>query len=71
VPDTPLCVDVERAAAMIGLSPTVVRAYIDQGLLPVVKFPSANRRGESSRRVLIAVSDLQRFVEQYRTEVPR
>ena len=32
---TPICVDVERAAEMIGLSTSVLRGLIDQGLLPV------------------------------------
>jgi hypothetical protein len=36
--------------------------------LPIVKFPSASARhqGEPSRRVLIAVRDLETFVEQHR-----
>lgn len=65
---TPLSVSVKVGAAMIGLSPSVLRAYIDQGLIPVVKFPStsAKHQGEQSRRVLIAVADLEKFVEQYR-----
>lgn len=68
----PLCVDIERGAEMIGLSTTVLRGLIDQGLLPVIKFPSASakRQGEPSRRVLIAVSDLEKFVEQHRVTEP-
>jgi hypothetical protein len=67
----PISVSVERAAEMIGLSPTVLRSYIDSGLLPVIRFPSASAKGERSRRVLIAVSDLEKFVEQYRVAEPR
>lgn len=70
---TPLCLSVKEAAAALGLSPSVVRGLIDQGVLPVVKFPSASaaHQGERSRRVLIAVSDLERFVAEHRVEVPR
>ena len=42
----PLCVDVKRAAEAIGVSPWVVRRYLADGLLPVVKFPSIKRPGE-------------------------
>ena len=68
----PICVDVERGAAMIGLSTSVLRGLIDQGLIPVIKFPSASARhqGEKSRRVLIAVADLEKFVEAHRMTEP-
>ena len=65
MPD-PLCVDVERAAEMLGMSATCVRSYIEKGLLPIIKFPSATRHDEKSRRVLIAVTDLAKFVEAHR-----
>ncbi len=63
---TPFCVDIKTAAASLGMSTGVLRTYIDRGLLPVVKFPSAKHEGETSRRVLIAVSDLEEFVAKYR-----
>jgi len=68
----PLCVDVERAAEMIGLSTSVLRGLIDQGLVPVIKFPSASAKhqGEKSRRVLVAVSDLEKFVDAHRVTEP-
>ena len=68
----PLCVDVEHAAEMIGMSASVLRAYVDSGLLPCIKFPSASAKhqGEKSRRVLIAVADLERFVEAHRVTEP-
>ena len=68
----PLCVDVERGAEMLGLSTSVLRGLIDQGLIPVIKFPSASpkRQGEQSRRVLIAVTDLEKFVEKHRVTEP-
>lgn len=65
----PLCVDVEHAAEAIGVSATAVRAFIDQGLLPVVKFPSVKHADEKSRRVLIAVEDLVEFIRKYREPV--
>jgi hypothetical protein len=61
-----LCVDVKAAAAAIGVSPWVVRHFVASGLLPTVKFPSTKHRGESTRRVLIAVADLTAFVEKHR-----
>jgi hypothetical protein len=61
-----LCVDVREAAEAIGVSPWVVRHFIASGALPTVKFPSTKRRGESSRRVLIAVTDLEAFVASHR-----
>ena len=66
---TPLVLDVNAAAKMIGVSPWVLRRYIDDGLLPTVKFPSAKHPGERSRRVLIAVADLEAFVARHREAV--
>jgi len=63
---TPLCVDVKTAAKAIGVSQWVIRHYIAIGILPTVKFPSVKRPGETSRRVLIAVVDLEAFVTKYR-----
>ena len=63
---TPLVLDVNAAAKMIGVSPWVLRHYIDMGLLPTVRYPSAKRPGKPNRRVLIAVRDLAEFVERHR-----
>lgn len=62
----PLCVDRKEAAAALGVSAWVVDRYIADGLLPVVKFPSTKRPDETSRRVLIAVADLDAFVARCR-----
>ena len=69
---TPIAVSVKQAAALIGLWAGVLRGLIDQGLIPVIKFPSASAKhqGERSRRVLIAVADLERFVEAHRVTEP-
>lgn len=65
----PLCVDVKAAARLIGVSVWTLRSYIDDGMLPTVKFPSSKNPGEQSRRVLIAVEDLRDFVRRHR-DVP-
>jgi hypothetical protein len=62
----PLCIDVESAAAAIGVSGSVLRGLIADGRLPVVKFPSTRRPGEQSRRVLVSVDDLRAFVVAHR-----
>lgn len=61
-----LCVSVKEAAKAIGVSPWVVRHYIASGLLATVKLPSTKHPGESNRRVLIAVRDLEAFIAQHR-----
>jgi Helix-turn-helix domain len=62
-----LCVGIKHAAELLGgLSPAAVRALITNGDLPVVKLPGV-RRGSTSRRILIAVRDLEEFVARYRT----
>lgn len=64
---TPLCLDVKAAAASLGVSVWVLRNWIDEGLLPTVKFPSTKHPGERSRRVLISADDLKAFVERHRS----
>lgn len=64
--NAPLCLDVKSAAASLGVSVWVVRRWIDDGLLPTVKFPSAKHVGATSRRILIAAEDLKAFVDRYR-----
>jgi hypothetical protein len=63
---TPLCVDRKEAADALKISPWVLDRYIADGLLPVVRFPSTAHDGEPSRRVLIAVADLEAFIEKHR-----
>ena len=60
-----LCVDVRRAAKMLAVSPWTVRAWIANGDLPVVRLPAV-RGGDSTRRVLIAVADIEAFVKRHR-----
>ena len=63
---TPLCLDVKDAAAAMGVCTKTIRQWVDDGALPTVKLPSTKYLGERSRRVLIAVADLEKFVEQHR-----
>jgi hypothetical protein len=62
----PLVVDRKTAAAAIGTSVWMLDRYIADGLLATVKYPGVYD-GEKSRRVLIAVSDLEAFVARHRT----
>lgn len=65
-----LAVDVRRAAEMIGANESDVRGWIASGRLPCVRYPSTRNPGEPSRRILIAVSDLEEFVRQHRGASP-
>lgn len=63
----PICVDVHRAATMLGVSVWSVREYVAAGDLPTVKLPSTKGSESRSRRVLIAVTDLEAFVARHRS----
>jgi predicted site-specific integrase-resolvase len=67
---TPLCLDVKEAAASVGLSTSVLRSYIESGLLPTIRMPSTKYENTPSRRVLISVDDLRAFVEKHRVTEP-
>jgi predicted site-specific integrase-resolvase len=36
----PLCLDLKSAAASLGISVWTLRRYVEDGLIPTVKFPS-------------------------------
>ena len=55
---------------MLGVGKSAVRRWIATGMLTTVKLPSVTYDGEKSRRVLIAVSDLEKFVERHREAEP-
>ncbi len=65
-----LVVDIPRAAEMTSANESDIRAWIASGALPCIKYPSTRRPGESSRRILIAVSDLEEFVRRHRETAP-
>lgn len=68
---TPIAVSVKTGASMLGISASALRQYIDQGVIPIIKLPSASaqHQGEPSRRVLIAVRDLESFVDAHRVQI--
>ena len=65
-----LVVYVKEASTTLGVGVWVLRRYVADNLIPVIAYPSTKRPGESTRRVLIAVSDLLKFVDASR-EVSR
>jgi hypothetical protein len=62
-----LCVTRAEAAAALGVTMWTLDAWIREGLIPVIRFPSSKHGGELSRRVLIAATDLEKFVSEHRT----
>lgn len=67
---TPLVADVPRAAELLSANESDVRGWVASGLLPCVRYPSNRRPGEPSRRILIAVADLEEFVRRHRETAP-
>jgi hypothetical protein len=56
----------KEAADALRVSVWVLDRYIADRLLPTVKFPSSKRLGAANRRVLVAVVDLEAFVQKHR-----
>ncbi len=63
---TPLLLNVKQAAQALGISEWSVRHLIADGVLPTVKLPSSKRPGEDSRRILVALSDLEELIRRHR-----
>lgn len=59
---TPRLLDLEGAAAYLGLSTWTIRDLLDNGTLQRVRVPLP--RGRELRRVLVDVRDLNRLVDQ-------
>lgn len=59
-----LVVSRKEAAEALGISVWVLDRMIADRLIPVVRLPS--RDGETNRRVLVAVSDLEALVAKHR-----
>ena len=55
---------------MLGVSEWQLRRWIDEGLIPTVKFPRGKYPGEISRRVLVSVDDLTTFRDAHRVTSP-
>jgi excisionase family DNA binding protein len=58
--------DVDQAAAYLGVSVWTVRSLIADKHLGTVKMPSVKHRGETTRRVLLDVHELDRCIERWR-----
>ncbi len=63
---TPLVLSRKEAAEALRVSVWILDRYIADGLLPTVKLPSTRHPGDRSRRVLIAVADVEAFVQRHR-----
>jgi excisionase family DNA binding protein len=59
--------DVDQAAAYLGVSVWTVRSLIADKHLSTVKMPSVKHRGETTRRVLLDVRDLDAAVDRWRS----
>ena len=70
--DVPRLITVQQAALALNLSHWAIRDAITRGYLPCVRLPGApNGSGAKDlRRILIAVSDLQKFIADHRVERP-
>jgi len=60
---TPLTVDRKTAASMLSVSLWTLDSWIAAGKIRTVALPSTRYAGERNRRVLIAVADLEKFIE--------
>lgn len=63
---TAICLGIKEAAAALGVCTKTIRQWIDDGQLPVVKFPSVKYPHERGKRILILVDDLRAFAERHR-----
>ena len=67
----PRLLDVQAAAAYLGgVSTWSVRALVEAGHLVPVRLPACRRPGESSRRLLFDVRDLDALIEKSKTAAP-
>lgn len=57
----------ETALYLGGISQATVRRLVAQGVLCPVRLPSCRRPGESSRRLLFDVRDLDTLVETWKS----
>jgi hypothetical protein len=62
----PLVLTRKEAAAALKISEWQLDRLIADRLIPTIKIPSSAHRGEKNRRVLIAVRDLEAFIDAHR-----
>lgn len=67
---TPRLLDVNQAAAYLGISTWTLREMVADKLVHPVRMPSTRRQGEVSRRLLFDRADLDALVEAWKA-VPR
>jgi hypothetical protein len=63
---TPLVLTRKQAATALTISEWQLDQLIASGAIPTIRFPSSAHRGEKNRRVLIAVRDLEAFIDAHR-----
>jgi excisionase family DNA binding protein len=58
--------DLHEAGNYLGVSYWTVRDLTQAGVIPIVRMPNARRKGESVRRVLIDVQDLDVLIASWK-----
>ncbi len=70
-PVTPRLLGVREAAHYLGISAWSIREWIAAGVVPCVKVllpTTTKRRGETCRRVLVDVRDLDTLIERWKAK---
>lgn len=65
----PRLLDVNTAAAYLGVSPWTLRALMSHGEVRAVRFPSTRRPGEVARRLLFDKADLDAVIELWKAKL--
>jgi hypothetical protein len=69
MPEPARLLDVTATAAYLGgICADSVRALVAQGVLVPVRMPSTRRPGESSRRLLFDVQDLDVLIDRWKAQ---
>jgi excisionase family DNA binding protein len=63
---TPMLISVKEVSVALGVSCWTVRNLVASGHLPSVSLPSTRHRGEGNRRILVAITDLEAFIQKHR-----
>jgi hypothetical protein len=58
---------IDATASYLGVSTVTIRRYVTQGKLHPVRLPSVRRKGESGRRLLFDVHDLDAVIDQWKS----
>ena len=68
IPLRPRLLDLKDASLYCGISETRLREFIKYGKLQSVSLPHPFKKAKDTRKILIAVSELDAFIDRY-TEV--